>query len=205
MASADSDFSDEEYRHCWNRRSATVHRAQLSVLYHHKRERFFDSIDRFITAITLVTASAACAAIYAGTEKGTLELVLALIAAVSSCLQVAYTPGAKAAVHRQLAADMKRLVARCEEAGQQWTDAQCNKFTAELLTLEAGEAAPLGALVVHCANQIALAEGRFEDMRDLGHWRTACMNWYDFDTTILKPISAGRVAALRVASGLQVD
>lgn len=197
--------SNAEFLHRWNRRANTVHRAQLSVLYHHKRERFFDSIDRFITAITLVAASAASAAIYAGTEKGRLELTLALVATVSSCLQVAYTPGTRAALHRQLASEMKRLVARCEEAGQEWADADCNKFTAELLTLEAGEAAPLGALVVHCANQIALAEGRFQDIRDLGHWRIFFMNWYDFDVTGLKPIEAARISALRADSGPKVD
>lgn len=203
MTEVVSDSPEENLRiYRWGRRSSTVHRAQLSVLYHHKRERFFDSIDRFITAVTLVTASAASAAIYSGTEKSALELTLSLIAAVSSCLQVAYTPGAKAAVHRQLAADMKRLAARCEEAGQAWTDADCNRFTAELLTIEAGEAAPLGALVVHCANQVALAEGRYHDMRELG-FRTLFMNWYDFDITSLKPLSPERLAALQVSSGLQ--
>lgn len=174
-----------------------MHRAQLTILYHYKRERFFDSIDRFITALTLVTASAATAAIYSAEKKSAIELWMALAAAIGSCIQVAYTPGAKASIHRQIASDMKRLASRFEEAGEEWSDAQCDKFTAELLNLEASEPAPLGALVVQCENEVAIASGRFEDIRELKPLQAFFMHWWNFDVTMLKPISSDRAAALR--------
>lgn len=203
MSDAGSSAPDADYVHRWNRRSRAVYRAQLSVLYHHKRERFFDSIDRLITVITLVSATAAAAAIYKETQSGCLELILALIAAIASCIQVAYTPATKASLHRQLAADMKRLAAKFEEVGEDWSHSDCDRFTAELLNLEAGEAAPLGALVTQCANEIALADGRFEDIRELGPLQSLFKHWYAFDVTSLKPIDAGRAAELRARSAPQ--
>lgn len=203
MPEVESNASDADYVYRWNRRSRAVYRAQLSVLYHHKRERFFDSIDRFITVVTLVSASAAAAAIYKEANNGCLELILALIAAIASCIQVAYSPGTKASLHRQLAADMKRLAAKFEEAGEDWSHATCDRFTAELLNLEAGESATLGALATQCANEIALAEGRFEEIRELGPLQSFFMHWYAFDVTGLKPIDAGHVASLRKNSAPQ--
>lgn len=205
MSATETSTDEADYRHRWNRRTRAVHRVQLSVLYHHKRERFFDSIDRLFTAVSLVTASAAAAAIYKDTPGTKLELMLTLMAAFASTIQVAYTPGTKAGLHRQLAADMKRLAARFEEAGEEWSTAQCDKFSAEMLNLEAGESAPLGALVVQCANEIALADGRFQDIRELGPVQAALMHWFDFDVTSLKPIGPERIAALRAAGAPAAD
>lgn len=200
MTDSTSDVHDPDYLHRWNRRMQVVYRVQLSVLYHFKRERFFDGIDRFITAVTLVSASGATAAIYKETPNTLLELILAFVATAAACVQVAYTPGTKASLHKQLSADMKRLAARFEETGEDWSTSDCNKFTAELLNLEAGEAAPLGALVVQCANEIALAQGRFNDIRELEWWRSLLMHWIDFDVTTLKPISKERIAAIQAGS-----
>lgn len=176
-----------------------IHRIQLSVLYHHKRERFFDSIDRVVTALTLVSSTAAAAMIFreAGAVGRSWELWAALVAAVASSVAVAFNPGTKARVHGQLATDLRRLWSRCEKAGEEWSHEQCDEFTAEVLSIEAGEAAQLGALVAQCENEIAVASGDIEHIRELGWWRSLLMHWWNFDTTCLKPIGEARLQPLR--------
>ena len=150
MTEQDRQHEELDYRHRWKRRCEVIHRVQLSTLYHHKRERFFDSLDRSFTALTLVGATAATAAILKQVANATdkIELWFSLVAAVSACFQVAFTPGAKATLHKQLAADMRRLWSSFEEAGEEWSHEQCDSFTAKMLSLEAGESAPLGALAI---------------------------------------------------------
>lgn len=191
--------NDDAHDHRWNRRCLAIHRIQLSVLYHHKRERFFDSIDRVITALTLVSATAAAAMIFQSNANNgkTYELWTAIIAAVASSIAVAFTPANKARTHGQLAAEMRRLWAQCEKAGEEWTHEECDEFTAAILNTEAGEAAQLGALVAQCENEIAVASGHLENIRELRWWRSLLMHWWNFDTTCLKRISEKKLEEMR--------
>lgn len=125
------------------------------------------------------------------------ELWMTLIAAIASSVAVAFTPGSKARVHGQLAAEMRRLWAQCEKAGEDWTHEQCDEFSAEILNKEAGEAAQLGALVTQCENEIAVATGHLENIRELGWWRSLLKHWWNFDTTCLKQISSSKIDAMR--------
>lgn len=199
MTEQDRSDNELDYRHRWKRRCEAIHRVQLSTLYHHKRERFFDSLDRSFTALTLVGATAATAAILKNqvNATNTIELWFSLIAAIAACFQVAFSPGAKATLHKQLAADMRRLWSSFEQAGEEWSHKQCDTFAAELLSLEAGESAQLGALVTQCENEIALATGRFEDIRELGLWRSLWMHLWNFDVTTIELLSAEKVQVMR--------
>ena len=62
-----------------------------------------------------------------------------------------------------------------------------------------GETATLGALVVQCENEIAIAIGQPERVRELGLWRSILKNWIDFDTTRIPQIGAGAARAIRRA------
>lgn len=200
MNESETTREDADYLHRWRRRCEAIHRVQLSTLYHHKRERFFDSLDRIATATTLVTATAAAAAILKASSTsggGQIELFFSFLAALAATLQVAFTPGAKAAMHGRLAGEMRRLWARFEQAGEEWTHQQCDTFTAAILELEAGESAQLGALVTQCENEIALATGRFKDIRELGFRRSLLKHWWNFDVTAIPLIKRQKVEAMR--------
>jgi NaMN:DMB phosphoribosyltransferase len=54
---------NDEARYQWGRRDAVLQRAQISALYHRKRERAFDLADRLSKAVAVIGASAAFAAI----------------------------------------------------------------------------------------------------------------------------------------------
>ena len=192
-------MSTEGDDRCWTRRSECVHRIKLSLLYHLKRERFFDSLDRFITAATTISATAAVAVLFrtVGAIGTLLEVWLAGVAAAMSAVSIAYSPGLKARTHGQIAANMRRLWSQCEAAGEAWTSEQCDQFTANVLLAEEGEPAQLGALVVQCENEIARSLDHVEGVRELSWWPSLWKHWWNFDTTGLTPLSAARVAELR--------
>lgn len=126
-----------------------------------------------------------------------MELWFSSLAALASALQVAFTPGAKAALHGRLAADMRMLWARFEQAGEEWSHQQCDTFTAKILELEVGESAQLGALVIQCENEIALANGRLKEIRELGFLRSLLKHWWNFDVTTIPLISESKVKIMR--------
>lgn len=181
---------DEIADYCWKRRWETLHRIRLSLLYHSKRERFFDHLDKVITATTAVAATAGFSMLYQiekqSTGTGRLELGVTLATAILSVITIVYVPSAKAKAHGQLAAEMRRLLVECEAAGEHWGEAQCNLFGSRVLQAEVGETAQLGALVVQCENEIAVALGQPERVRKLGMWRSLWKHWFDFNVTGLR-------------------
>ena len=191
--------SDAVADRCWVRRWDCVHRIKLSLIYHLKRERFFDSMDRFITAVTTIAATAAVAILVrtVGDIGTTFEVWLTAVAAVMSAVATAYSPGSKARGHGQIASNMRRLWAECEAAGENWSQEQCDAFSARVLLAEDGETAQLGALVVQCENEIARSVDNLEGVRELGWWRSLWKHWWNFDTCDLRPLSTPRVAELR--------
>jgi hypothetical protein len=72
----------------------------------------------------------------------------------------------------------------------------CNQFAARVLQAEVGETAQLGALVVQCENEICVAAGQPENVRELGFWRTLLMHWWNFDPTKIPRIKPEKLLAL---------
>jgi hypothetical protein len=185
-------LDDDELDRLWTRRYVALHRTQLAVRYHQRREGFFDSLDRFTTAITALSATAAAAVIYQKSgsvpgSPGSLELVLTGLAAVMAAVAVSYSPGARARLHGQLASDFRKLWAEMVGAGEEWSAEQCDKFEAKLLLAESSEPPAMAALVTQCENEIALAEGQPRRIRVLG-WRGWLMHFWNFDATGLQLI-----------------
>lgn len=150
--------SDALADHCWNRRYSILYRARLSVLYHRKRERFFDMVDKLSAAATAVAATAAVASLLPAGSAWT--SAAAVTTAALSLVPLVFNPAMKARHHAELAAEFKRLLADGERTGEHWAPAQCDAFSARAVTLEAGEPAHLGGLVADCQNQLAIAEDR---------------------------------------------
>ncbi len=181
--------SDELADHCWRRRFDVIYRARLSSLYHLKRERFFDSLDKFTSAITAVAATAAVGAVFKATASSSgLEVWISAGVAALALVPLVFNPAQKARHHALLAMEFRRLLADCEHAGEHWEEARCNQMTGRALEIEAAEPAPLAALVADCQNQLALAEGGSPPARLRWH-ETMLKNWVD-----LRPAANARAA-----------
>jgi hypothetical protein len=160
--------------HNWKRRCDLIYQARLSALYHIKRERFFDTIDKFCSAVTTVAATAAVGALLQ--RSAGYDLAAAILTAVLSMVPLVFNPAQKARHHGQLAGDFRRVLADCERVGQHWETARCDEFAARVMDLQTSEPAPLAALVADCQNQLAIASGNrpVADMRlrhhMLKHW-----------------------------------
>lgn len=51
----------ERFDYYWSRRHEILWRISLSTLYHRRRERFFDTWDRVVKAVSIIGGSAALA------------------------------------------------------------------------------------------------------------------------------------------------
>lgn len=181
---AEFDAANRLSDYCWDRRCKTIYRVRLSVLYHLKRERFFDGLDKACSIITAVAATASVGVILK--SSASVDVTVAAIAAVLSLVPVVFNPADKARKHGQAAAEFRRLLAECERAGERWGEQACDQFAGRVVELEASEPAPLSALVLDCQNQLAIASGKPEDRVTLTWFERWFKHWLDFDASLIE-------------------
>jgi len=157
-----------------------IWRVMISALYHQKRERFLDGVDRCSQAIGMLGGAAAFAAVF--TTPGGFSVPGAIVAVVGAGA-LCYGPGAKARRHAELARDYKSLHAAIVRCGAPLTVEQRCDFDARILLLEANEPAALGALVTQCHNELSVALDRAHAVTPLRLRERLFANWIDFDQT----------------------
>ncbi|MDP3165138.1 MAG: hypothetical protein Q8N06_06745 [Hydrogenophaga sp.] len=165
------------HQRCWDIRW----RLMMSSMYHQKRERFLDGLDRFAKFLSAIGGAAAFAQIKADPE---LSMWFAGSIALISTLSLTYGPAAKARRHAELARDYKRLEAELVECGNDFDDAKLSGFDAKLLRLEASEPATLGALVTQCHNELSVAFDHAAKVTPLPWWQRPLKNVFDFDQSL---------------------
>jgi hypothetical protein len=169
----------DEDQYLWGRRHEVLYRAELSVLYHRKRERFFAFWDRLVTAIAIIGGSAAFASV------GGPDVVkwAAAIIAVTSTVSLVFGFGARARTHSGLAQRFLELEARIVGRGERdFTEADINEWESVARTLETEEPPTLSSLVRACQNELARAKGEYDKIVPLGWWRRLTMNIWDHST-----------------------
>jgi hypothetical protein len=150
----------------------------LSALYHQKRERFLDGVDRFAQCVGVLGGAAAFSQIVGNVRFGWIPAgIVALVSSIALC----YGPGGKARKHSELAREFKRLHAKIMLAGDLSAGEELNKFNADVLLLEAEEPGSLRCLVRQCENELSEAFGHHEDVRSLSWWDRLWMNIVDLD------------------------
>ena len=159
-------------------------RVRLSALYHLKRERFLDGVDKASKAVSALGGAAAFSQLKSNPDIG-----LAFVGAITfiATISLVYGPSAKARKHAELARDYKRLEAEIVGAGPVLSDAQICKLDAQFLSLESSEPASLGALVTQCHNELAESIGKKDHITRLPLWQRLFKNWFDIDQTIRPP------------------
>jgi len=183
-AERDEQAESARYEYLWDRRCKTIYRIRLSVLYHLKRERFFDTVDKTCSMLTAVAATTAVGVILK--ENHAVDVYVAAGTAVLALVPLVFAPADKARKHGQAAAEFRRLLADCERSGERWTEAVCDQFAGQVLELEATEPAPLAALVIDCQNQLAIANGKPEERVRLTVVERWFKHWWDFDASAIE-------------------
>jgi hypothetical protein len=89
-------------------------RMQLSALYHLRRVRHFELIDKVCSMLTAVAATAAVTALLK--QADTLNLIAAAATAALSLVPLVCSPAEKARVHGRLAVAYRHLRALAERA-----------------------------------------------------------------------------------------
>ena len=153
-------------------------RVRLSALYHLKRERFLDGVDKTVKAVSALGGAAAFSQIKSEPIVG---LWITAIIAVLGTISLVYSPSAKARKHAELARDFKRLESDIVAMGFDLTDQQVAQFNATFILLESSEPASLGALVTQCHNELAMAIGQCGHITPLPLWHRLFKNWFDID------------------------
>lgn len=156
-------------------------RIRLSALYHLKRERFLDGLDRACKAATAIAGGAAFAQLRESPDFG--MWVTGSIAVVST-LSLVYGFSGRARKHAQLARDFKRLEAEVVADSTNLSNDKLARFESRLVSLEASEPPALGALVTHCHNELATSIGSIDQVTKLPRHQWLLMNWFDFDQSM---------------------
>lgn len=159
-----------------------VWRIRLSALYHLKRERFLDGVDKASKAVSALGGAAAFSQVK---NAGDVGLWITGTITVVATLSLVYGPSAKARKHSELARDFKRIEAEIISAGKTISEAQLSKFESQFLELESSEPASLGALVTQCHNELSSAIGEYSQITPLPFWQRFFKNWFDIDQTVI--------------------
>lgn len=158
-----------------------VWRVRLSALYHLKRERFLDGVDKASKAVSALGGAAAFSQVK---NAGDVGLWITGVITVVATLSLVYGPSAKARKHSELARDFKRIEAEIVSAGKTITETQLAKFESQFLSLESSEPASLGALVTQCHNELSSAIGQHSQISPLPFSQRLFKNWFDIDQTV---------------------
>jgi hypothetical protein len=173
-----AELADRKEDYLWGQRWELVHRVWLSSLYHSKRERFFDILDKLSKAFAAIGGAAAVSQLL---TEANVKLWIAAAISVVSTLSLVFGFAQKARKHAELSRDYKKLWADIEEAGPFPGEPFLSKVKARILSLESGEPASLYALVKRCENQIAMASGHPENVEPLGPLEWLFMHLWDFE------------------------
>ncbi len=164
------DILDERHRLMFS--------ARLSVIYHRRRERFFEILDRLVKCVSLVGGSAVIAKIASGDALTLLGIGIVL----SSTVALVFQFSSRATLHSGLAKDWggleKDIVsvpasAMCEDA--------LAKYEARAVALDAVEPRYLRALVADCQNELSRATGSEAAVRPVPLRKWILMHAFDFE------------------------
>jgi hypothetical protein len=151
---AETTATDDELNHAWGKREEVISRAELSALYHQKRERFFELFDKLGKAIAIFGGSAA---LWKITDSHLVAYLAAGITA-SSALSLVFSFSERSKRHAELARGFRELIGDVVSAGDfDISDKQASKWMAQIYALDAKEPPALSALVVMCQNELAFA------------------------------------------------
>jgi hypothetical protein len=169
-------MTDEQFAYQWRLRHELLFTVKVSYIYHRRRQRFFDLLDKGTKAVTVLAGGSLLAA--------TIKEFLPLLAAVISgfgLLSLVFGYGDRKQAHKELAEAFSQLTAQIHKAGETtFTYEQVRSWQADLQQLNAKEPPSLHALVTICQNEVANAMGASANIVKLP-WHQRCFaSWVSF-------------------------
>ena len=175
-------LSAEELVSLWRKRYNILYRAELSTLYHRKRESFFALLDKWDKVFVLLLGSGAFINLIS-LEK---HPAFAISFVVLSLASLVFDFSERSRKHGELATKFKLLEASIERTGERdWKEVDLNEWSAEIREIESGEPATYTLLVRLCQNEIANARGILGDVSK--------MRWYEILLAHFLPFSGRKI------------
>jgi hypothetical protein len=161
---------DAELDHAWEKRHAALYKAELSALYHQKRERFFELLDKLGKAAAVFGGSAA---LWKLGDPDVVARIAAFITATSA-LSLVFSFSERSKRHAELARSFRDVISDISSKSDFGvTDAMASEWAGKVCALEAKEPPTLGALTVMCQNELAIARGD----KNLVHPQNVLIRW----------------------------
>lgn len=139
----------------WDRFDPLRYTADMNILYHQKRERFYALCDRWSKAVTLIAGTAAASAVIGSPEA---KAWMGLIVAAVTLPALVFAWSDKARLHAGLRSQYVQVRADMEAAGVM-NAAQIDAVAARLVRIHAEEPPALVALLHQCQNELDAARG----------------------------------------------
>jgi hypothetical protein len=173
----------------WDERHMVSYRLRLSIRYHQRRLRFFESFDLWIKAIAVIASSAVVGAILKNTTV--LAVTVTCLITITSALSLVFGFSTKARLHSELVRKYSELEAQLERKVSP-TEDELADLSGKIRELEGSEPPTLGALVVLCQNEIARSEGQQSSIVPLRWYQRMLAHLWDFSapgTNVRKTLS----------------
>ena len=129
-----------------------------SIRYHNHRRKYYDSVNLFISAMTVLSGSAVFVTILSSMDK-IYTLIIAAVVTILSTFNLLVGTSSKACLHYDLYRRFIELEKKIVIAGEQLSKEDLSKFTSERLDIEADEPSVLRVLDTLCHNELARAMG----------------------------------------------
>jgi hypothetical protein len=158
MARPESFASDEQFHDAWDRRCAAHYRAMVSLRYHRKRQRFFDLLDKWTKALTVLAG----ASLLAEPIRQAVPVVAVAISG-AGLLSLAFGYGDRKQAHKELADSFAFCAAAIEGTpGSALSASLVAEWESEVAALCAKEPPQLHTLVTICEREQSVANGHPE-------------------------------------------
>lgn len=172
-------MSDEQtnFDYLWSRLHALLYQVRLSALYHQKRERFFELLDKIVKAVAIIGGSVTLAKV---ADPQVVTYFAAAITIVST-LSLVFGFSDRSKKHADFAKSFRQLEAEMLSFGERDLDeARLAAWAVKLRTLESTEPPALGALVVACQNELAIAAEQKDKVVQLPTFRRLTKDFLDW-------------------------
>ncbi len=154
-------MSNSELDYLWVKRGKLIYKLELSTLYHLKRERFFDLLDKLFKAFSLIGGSAA---IYKISDTEIVKFIAASIT-VTSSLSLVLSFSDRSRKHGDFAKSYRKINSIIQKTGERdFSEDDLNKWESETCEIESTEPLALSTLTVICQNEIAISRGEYESV-----------------------------------------
>lgn len=160
----------------WQRRFNALYTAQVSYLYHRRRQRFFDLADKWTKAATVLAGASMLSVLV----KDHLPLLGAAISGLG-LLSLVFAYSDRKQSHRELAEAYADLVGLIERTGEHdFTSDDVNAWNARQQALNAKEPPTLHALTTICQNEVSAMLGKQEAVVKVNWFKRQLSGFFSF-------------------------